>query len=123
MEYQTDRLFESWRANGVLHSFLNHIQNNIRSITIISFQNQVTLSNHLQIIIKFKSILQIFPSMKHYLQMLNENSYIVIRITLSNQIICESKKDFPKEILPSIDSQMNPLSDIDKHFKTDLQNS
>ncbi|CAF4374193.1 unnamed protein product, partial [Rotaria sp. Silwood2] len=126
--YQIERLFKSWRANGVLHSFLNNIQNNIQLITIIPLNSEVNVNPQNFAIESFQ---------KHYeIKINSQNNFIdqkllecakekflhphfdyFIKPTISTEITNEQQKAFPKEIIPSTDPQLNPLSDIANHFK------
>ncbi|CAF4113865.1 unnamed protein product [Adineta steineri] len=135
-EYKIERLFESWRANATLRSFLENIQNHIHSVTIIPLNSEVDANpqsfvtepfqNHYQIklnsqnnSINEKLLECAEQKFLHY----HQHSNYFIKSTICTEIISEHQKPFPKEIIPSTDPQINPLSDIANYFKEYLTNS
>ncbi|CAF0949279.1 unnamed protein product [Adineta steineri] len=132
--HQSRRLFASWRANGVLRSFLDNIQSHIQSITIIPLNTDVNVSpqsfstesfeSHYQIRINSQNS-SIDQNLLEYAKQkfLHSHSDYFIEPTTVTEIINEQQKAFPKEIMPSADLQLNPLSEIANHFKEYLTES
>ncbi|CAF1315107.1 unnamed protein product [Rotaria sordida] len=132
--WQINHLFESWRANNVLHSFLNNIQSHLHSVTIIPLNTEVYINpqsftiesfeNHYQIKINSQNN-PIHQQLLQYAKekFLHYHDDYFIKPIISTEIKNEQQKAFPQEIIPSTDPQLNPLTDIAKHFKEYLTES
>ncbi|CAF3980773.1 unnamed protein product, partial [Didymodactylos carnosus] len=131
--YEINRLLKSWRENGELRSFVENIQNHLRSVIMVPLNTKVPV-NHQQFVFEFfqnhyqihlnstdKFIDQkLLESTKQ--KWLHPHSDYFIKPTTCVEIINEQKA-FPEKIFPSTDSQVNPLSDIANHFKEHLTES
>ena len=124
---------QSWRSNGTLRSFLENIQNHINSLTIVPFTVKIPLRSSHFTVESFQDHYQIYfkPSKSHLNELLLRNaqrkflfphSDYFIKPTTSVPIDNEHK-EFPLQIFPSTDSQINPLSNITHHFKNQLTKS
>ncbi|CAF1073549.1 unnamed protein product, partial [Rotaria magnacalcarata] len=130
---QVNMLFCSWRNNVKLRSFVENIQNHLCSVQIIRFHTRVSVNpqrfrfepfrNHYQIHLKLADTnidQKLLESAR--LKFMHPHSDYFIKPTACVRITNETK-EFPKEIFPSTDSQVNPISDIAKYFKEHLAES
>ncbi|CAF1440182.1 unnamed protein product [Rotaria sordida] len=131
--YEINRLLESWRENKKLRSFLENIQNHFRSITIIPLNINMSVSpqqfefelfeKHYQIRLNLTDQLinqKLLKSAQE--KFLHPHSNYFIKPKMCVPIINE-QKEFPQQIFPSADSQVNPLNDIANYFKEHLTES
>ena len=132
-KYEINELLKRWRANSELANFLNNIQRHIDAIPLVSFHSQVNVNPQMFSIESYE---------KHY-QLSIHSSTIKINQNLlkiaeqkflrthtdyyikpiSSTLISDKQKQFPEQIFPSCDPQMNSLSNIAKHFKEQLSQS
>ncbi|CAF4990724.1 unnamed protein product, partial [Rotaria socialis] len=130
---QVNMLFCSWRNNVKLRSFVENIQNHLCSVQMIRFHTKVSVNpqrfgfepfrNHYQIHLKLADTnidQKLLESAR--LKFMHPHSDYFIKPTACVRITNE-KKEFPKEIFPSTDSQVNLISDIAKYFKEHLAES
>ncbi|CAF4824442.1 unnamed protein product [Rotaria sp. Silwood1] len=131
--FEINCLFKSWRRNSELRLFINNIQNHVRSIVMVPFHTKVSVNpqrfgfesfrNHYQIHLKLADTnidQKLLESAR--LKFMHPHSDYFIKLTACVRITNE-KKEFPKEIFPSTDSQVNLISDIAKYFKEHLAES
>jgi hypothetical protein len=132
--YKISRLLETWRENGKLRLFLENIQNHFRSVTIIPLNlNMFVVSpqrfefelfeKHYQIRLNLTDQLinqKLLKSAQEKFLHAHSNYFIKPKMCVP---ITNEQKEFPKEIFPSTDSQVNPLSDITNYFKEHLTES
>ena len=132
-KYEINQLLQSWRANELLCSFLENIQNYLNSITIVLFDMKITVypaeftiqscQEHYQMSSK--------PTRKRLNQLLVERAQKKFRFPHSNYFIQPTKcvsivneqKEFPIEIFSFADWETNSLSNIANHFKEQLTES
>ncbi|CAF1466508.1 unnamed protein product [Adineta ricciae] len=128
-----NRLLQSWRDNGKLRLFLDNVQDHFRSISITPLNLKVYVIPQLFEFESFQAHFQVRITMTDTLinlksiedaraKFLHPHSNYFIKPNMCIPIKTE-KKTFPEDIFPSIDSQVNPFSDITDYFKKHLTES
>ncbi|CAF3943565.1 unnamed protein product [Rotaria sordida] len=126
-------LLKSPEENRKLRSFLGNIQNHFRSAILVPLNAKVLVNpqhfafelfeNHFQINLNSKDKFidqKLLENAKQ--KFLHPHSNYFIKPKMCIPIINE-QKEFPQEIFPSTDSQVNPLGDITNYFKEHLTES
>jgi hypothetical protein len=127
---EINRLLTSWRANAVLRSFLNNIQNHLKTITIVPLNTKINVISPRYTFESFSAHYQIkFYSQNKCIdqtllasaqrKFLYPHTDYFIKPTASTRITNEQKQ-FPDQIFPSTNPKINPLSEIAKHYKEQL---
>ena len=128
-ERKINDLFESWRSNAKLRSFLENLQNHIDPVELVPLHSRVlvraqqftvrTFQQHYQMPLHLQDN-QIDPQLLQNAQrkFLHPNSDHSIKPTVCTPILNE-QREFPEEIFPAIDV----LSEIVDHFKSHLNTS
>ncbi|CAF4009337.1 unnamed protein product, partial [Rotaria sordida] len=133
---QTNRinmLLDLWRKNAKLRSFLDNIESQLNSIVLVPFNAIVRVNPQEFSLEPFQNHTQIHLNLTHRTihEKLLESAKQKFLHPYSNYFIkpkaCIQIKNeqniFPEEIFPSTNPQVNPLSDIAKHFKEHLRES
>ena len=132
-EYKINKLFQSWRANRELRSFLGNLQDHIHSVEFVPLNSRISVCVQQFVVKRFQQHYQIELHLQDHhidpqlLQSAHQKFLYPHSDYFIKPIVCipikNDQKEFPENIFPSIDPQNNSLSEIANHFKNHLNNS